>query len=76
MAYGGKKRELVKINCMNVVELRIFLNYLYKITAIPWFTSFRLYEMHKLIPIFRFTNHFSFVRTPSSRKPIVVPVGK
>jgi hypothetical protein len=47
-------------------------------TAIPRytsnrFTSFRLYEMHKLIPIFQFTIQFSLARAPSSRKPIVVP---
>jgi hypothetical protein len=33
------------------------------------FTSFRLYEMHKLIPVFQFTIHFSFIQAPSSRKP-------
>jgi RNA recognition motif-containing protein len=37
------------------------------------FTSFRLYEMHKLIPVFQFTSQFLLIRTPSSRKPIVVP---
>jgi hypothetical protein len=37
------------------------------------FTSFRLYEMHKLIPVFQFTSQFSLIRAPSSRKPIVVP---
>jgi hypothetical protein len=36
-------------------------------------TSFRLYEMYKLIPVFRFTSKFSLIRAPSSRKPIVVP---
>jgi hypothetical protein len=36
------------------------------------FTSFRLYEMHKLIPVFQF-NQLSLIRAPSSRKPIVVP---
>jgi hypothetical protein len=35
------------------------------------FTSFRLYEMHKLISGFQFTS-----RAPSSHKPIVIPVGK
>jgi hypothetical protein len=37
------------------------------------FTSFRLYDMHKLIPVFKFTSQFSLIRAPSSRKPIVVP---
>jgi hypothetical protein len=37
------------------------------------FTSVRLYEMHKLIPVFQFTSQFSLIRAPSSRKPIVVP---
>jgi hypothetical protein len=37
------------------------------------FTSFRLYEMHKLIHVFQFTIQFSLIRVPSSRKPIVVP---
>jgi hypothetical protein len=37
------------------------------------FTSFRLYEMHKLIPVFQFTSQFSpNKQAPSSRKPIVV----
>jgi hypothetical protein len=40
------------------------------------FTSFRLYEMRKLIPVFLFTSQFSRIQVPSSRKPIVVPVGK
>jgi hypothetical protein len=40
------------------------------------FTSTRLYEIHKLIPVFQFTSQFSLIRAPSSRKPIVVPVGK
>jgi hypothetical protein len=35
--------------------------------------SFRLYEMHKLIPVFQFTSQFSLTRAPSSRKPIIVP---
>jgi hypothetical protein len=39
------------------------------------FTSFRLYEMHKLIPAFQFTSQFSLTQAPSSRKPIL-PVGK
>jgi hypothetical protein len=37
------------------------------------FTSFRLYEMHKLIPAFQFTSEFSLILAPSSCKPIVVP---
>jgi hypothetical protein len=37
------------------------------------FTSFRLYEMHKSIPVFQFTSQFSLIRAPSSRKSIVVP---
>jgi hypothetical protein len=37
--------------------------------------SFRLYEMHILIPVFQFTIQFSLIRAPSCRKPIVVPVG-
>jgi hypothetical protein len=41
-------------------------------TVIPRYTSFRLYEMHKLIPVFQFTSQFSLIRAPSSRKPIVV----
>jgi hypothetical protein len=48
-------------------------------TAIPRntsnrFTNFHLYEMHKFF--FQFTSQFSLIRAPSSRKPIVVPVGK
>jgi hypothetical protein len=39
------------------------------------FTSFLLYEMHKLIPVFQFTSQFSPIRAPSSRKPIAVSVG-
>jgi hypothetical protein len=51
------------------------------ITVIPRytgnrFTSFRLYEMYKVTHVFQFTSQFSLVRAPSSRKPIVVPVGK
>jgi hypothetical protein len=51
---------------------------LYSTTGIPrytsnQFTSFRLYEMHKLIPIFQLTSQFSLTRAPFSRKPIVVP---
>jgi hypothetical protein len=50
----------------------------FKNTVIPRytsnrFTSFRLYEMHKLIPVFQFMSQFSLSRAPSSRKPIVVP---
>jgi hypothetical protein len=41
-----------------------------------WFTSFSLFEMHKLITVFQFTSQFLLIRAPSSRKPIVVPVGK
>jgi hypothetical protein len=40
------------------------------------FTSFRLYEMYKLVPVFKFASQFSQIRASSSRKPIVVPVGK
>jgi hypothetical protein len=39
------------------------------------FTTFRLYEMHKLKPVFKFTIQFSLIRAPASRKPIVVPSG-
>jgi hypothetical protein len=46
---------------------------LFYVTVIPRFTSFRLYEMHKLIPVFQFTSQFSLIRAPSSRKPIIVP---
>jgi hypothetical protein len=35
--------------------------------------SFRLYEMHKLIPVFQFMSQFSLIRAPSSRKLIIVP---
>jgi hypothetical protein len=47
-------------------------------TIIPWYksnrlTSFRLYEIHKLIPVFQFTSQFSLIQAPSSHKPIVVP---
>jgi hypothetical protein len=35
------------------------------------FTSFRLYEINKLIPVFQFTSQFSLIRAPSSRKPSV-----
>jgi hypothetical protein len=50
----------------------------HSVTVIPRYTrnrstSFRLYEMHKLIPVFQFTSQFSLIRAPSSRKPIVVP---
>jgi hypothetical protein len=46
------------------------------ITVIPWytsswFTSFRLYEIHKLIPVFQFMSQFSLIQAPSSRKPII-----
>jgi hypothetical protein len=41
-------------------------------TVIPRFTSFRLHEMHKLIPVFKFTSQFSLMRDPSSRSPIIV----
>jgi hypothetical protein len=34
---------------------------------------FHLYEMHKLIHVFKFTSQFSLIRAPSSRKLIVVP---
>jgi hypothetical protein len=40
------------------------------------FTSFRLYEMLKLTPVFQFTSQFSLIRAPSPRKQIDVPVGK
>jgi hypothetical protein len=47
-------------------------------TGIPQYTSnrfmsFRLYEMHKLIPIFQFMSQFSLIRAPSFHKPIIVP---
>jgi hypothetical protein len=59
----------------------IQMNVLTSLYSIPRYTSnrfksFRLYEMHKLIPVFQFTSKFSLIRAPSSRKPIVVPVGK
>jgi hypothetical protein len=37
------------------------------------FTIFRLYEIHKLKPVFQITIQFSLARAPSSRKLIVVP---
>jgi hypothetical protein len=37
------------------------------------FTSFCEYEMHKLIPVFRFMSQYFLLPAPSSRKPIVVP---
>jgi hypothetical protein len=37
------------------------------------FTSFHLYEMHKLITVFQFMSQFSLIQAPSSSKPIVVP---
>jgi len=36
------------------------------------FTGLLWNEMHKLIPLLQFTNQFSLVRAPSSRRPIVV----
>jgi hypothetical protein len=38
-----------------------------------WFMSFRLYKMHKLMPVFQFMSRFSLIRASSSRKPIIVP---
>jgi hypothetical protein len=37
------------------------------------FMSFRLYEMHILMPVFQFLSQFSLIRAPLSHKPIVVP---
>ena len=37
-----------------------------------WFTSFRLYDMRKLIPVFRFESQFPLIRAPSYRQ-LVVP---
>jgi hypothetical protein len=62
---------LMLLYCLNILSADDF-------TGIPWytsnrFTSFRLYEMHKLIPVFQFMSQFSLIQAPSSRKPIVVP---
>jgi hypothetical protein len=58
------------------LEYKLF--FLYTCTVIPLYTSnrfksFRLYEMHKLIPVFQFMSQFSLIRAPSSCKPVVVP---
>jgi hypothetical protein len=59
----------------NCKKLRRFLN-----TVISWytsnrFTSFRVYEMYKLIPVFQFTSQFSLIRASSSRKRSLSPSG-
>jgi hypothetical protein len=40
------------------------------------FTSFCLHKVHKLMAVFQFKSQFLLIRAPSSRKPIVIPVGK